>query len=221
MPATALDLSRLPAPWGRRDATDLESQEAATEFADRRLARAGVRHYAKDARAVKDALAAIDHLPAADEVIHLIVSGRFPLAAVIPAVLALADPATVDELQISTLSFSRFNAADLIKWIDAGLVRGAGLVMVCAEVFAARNPGVYDAAAADLRARGGRVSMARTHAKILNIRMTDGRVVTAEASANLRSAKSVENITLSGHPDVYAFHREWISAVRDGDKDRS
>jgi hypothetical protein len=165
----------LPTPWGKgRDKTDLESLTEGTDHLDILLRRDGTYHTFEDATAAKLAADAITRLPESHETIHLIVSGRFPSAAILPAVLNLAAPATIAEAQISTLSFSTDNGKLLATLLDEGKI--GSLVLLAAEVFAARSAHVYDPVADSLKARGATVRMARTHCKIINLKMTDGRV---------------------------------------------
>jgi hypothetical protein len=56
--------------------------------------------------------------------------------------------------------------------------------------------------------------------KLIAARLTDGRTVTIESSANLRSCKNIEFMTVYGHPDVYAFHTGWMDTLTGREKDR-
>jgi transcriptional antiterminator Rof (Rho-off) len=209
----------LPTPWGRgRDKTDLESLTNGTDWPDILLRRDNTYHTFEDATAAKLAADAIRRLPEPDETIHLIVSGRFPSAAILTAVLDLAAPATFEAAQISTLSFSLDNGKLLATLLDEKKI--GSLTLLAAEVFAARSPHVFDPVAASLKARGAVVRMARTHCKILNLKLTDGRTFTAEGSANLRSAKSLENLCVSADAALYEWNRKWMEAVTDRQKDR-
>lgn len=45
------------------------------------------------------------------------------------------------------------------------------------------------------------------------MRLTDGRTITIESSANLRSCKNMEQMTLYGDPGLYSFHTGWIEGL--------
>jgi hypothetical protein len=55
--------------------------------------------------------------------------------------------------------------------------------------------------------------IARCHAKIIAAKLHNGQTITAEGSANTRSCKTIENVTLYGSPDVYSFHAGWMDAL--------
>ena len=178
---------------------------------DRRQVSRTVRRDVRDARQAKTAAEAIGKLPTPDEALHLVVSGRFALWHMVPAVLELAAQ-PIAELRIATLGFSRKNVEALCRLIDEGQIRRAWLL--CSHYFKGTSAQVYEFAADELGKRPTAAFCSlRTHAKVLTIRLTDGRTLTVESSANLRSCKNIEQMTVIGDPAVHAFHAGWIDEL--------
>lgn len=160
---------------------------------------------------VKAAKDHIQRLPSDGESIHGVVSGRYPLFAIVPSILELAAPATIDKLTLVTLSYSRDNAHDLIELFDAGKIKSVSLMT--SHYFAAQNPHLYDPLLAEMVARGQRMIALRTHAKIILARMSDGITYVVESSANLRSCKNIEQFVFTRCDELYHFHSRWINGL--------
>jgi hypothetical protein len=153
----------------------------------------------------------IERLPGQDEAFHMAVCGRFALWDLVPAVAKLAG-CDVAELTIATLGFSRRNIDALCGMVDAGDIRRASLL--CSHYFSKTSTEIYDHGQEQLSRRPQcRFLSVRTHAKLLLIELADGRTVTVESSANLRSCQNVEQVTVIGDPGLYAFHLEWIDEL--------
>jgi hypothetical protein len=108
----------------------------------------GLRHVRRSAkRQFLNAMqidAATDHireLPGPGESLHAIVNAKYKGFDIIPAILRLASPVTIDRLKITTLSFSRDNAAALLQLIDAGQV--AHCRFVCSSYFQRADGDIY------------------------------------------------------------------------------
>jgi hypothetical protein len=178
---------------------------------DRRLIVKEQRRRVEDARRTKTASEAIGRLPTPDEAVHLAISGRFALWNVVPAVLELAE-CRIETLTIATLGFSRGNVDDLCSLIDAGQI--ANVSLLCSHYFKGTSNGIYEHAEAELAKRPvARFLSCRQHAKLLLLRLEDGQTITVESSANLRSCKNIETMTLIGSPEVYHFHKQWIDEL--------
>lgn len=162
-------------------------------------------HLVRDATAIDSMTEALGRLPTPEEALHLWIGWRHSMGALLGSILDLAAPAVIDELHLATLTFSKDNAEEWAGYIDAGQVKR--LTVVCSQYFEKTSTGIYDHAAALLLPRGARIIPIRSHCKLLAARMSDGRHFTAEGSANTRSAKTVEQVTLFANPDVYEFHR--------------
>jgi hypothetical protein len=175
----------------------------------RHVAKEAKRRY-QDARQAQDAIAAISRLPDPDEAIHLAISGRFALWDLVPAVLTLAG-CNIAELRIATLGFSKRNIDSLCQLLDSGKIGKAALL--CSHYFKGTSGDIYEHAVTELSARGAAFISLRQHAKLLLMQLTDGRTVSVESSANLRSCKNIETMTLIGDPGVYRFHAGWIDEL--------
>lgn len=158
------------------------------------------------------AAATLGSIPHQSQAIHLIINGRFALWDFVAAVLKLAGEfVTIRQLYLATLGFSRKNIAELCTLLDAGRVHRVALL--CSHYFKGTSGGIYEYAQAELNARGQRFFSVRTHAKVVLVRLSDDRRITFESSANLRSCKNIEQVVVSGLPDLYAFHVEWMEQL--------
>jgi hypothetical protein len=164
----------------------------------------------------KNAVAEIASLPGMEESLHIICRGNFPLWSIVPASLTLAAPATIEALHIATLGFSASNAADLLAQVDAGRIKTVAIV--ASVYFERQNPAEYRIMAEGLAERGQRIAALRSHAKIITLALTDGRRFAVESSANLRSCRNLEQITLTQSPVLHDFHAGWIDQVIDAAK---
>ncbi|MEM1027526.1 MAG: hypothetical protein AAGJ38_05535, partial [Planctomycetota bacterium] len=61
-----------------------------------------------------------------------------------------------------------------------------------------------------------RVGVARNHAKLMLVRLTDGRHIVAHGSLNLRRCNSFEQIAISQDPDLYDFFAKYINDAMAG-----
>lgn len=166
-----------------------------------------------DARQIQTAAKAIDHIPAANEARHMIISGRFALFDFVPAILQLAAPEVITDLYLATLGFSQENITDAMDLIDANKVQRFSLL--ASHYFKGTSELIYDYAVEQISARKGKARFLslRTHAKIIALRLTDRRAVVIESSANARSCKNIEQATAIGSPACYEFHVAWMESL--------
>ena len=139
--------------------------------------------------------------------------GNFNSWDLIPAILTLAEPATIAELNIATLGFNSKGAAALIDLLDTGPV--SRCTFLCAHYWKSVEGDTYDELAEALTTRGHRCLAMRCHAKIVLAELTDGRCLTIESSANLRSCRAIEQFTMTNDPPLLQFHRGWMKQVLD------
>ena len=140
----------------------------------------------------------------------MVVSGRYPLFAIIPAVIDLSG-ATIDDLHLVTLSYSKDNAADLLDLLDTGKIHRVSLMV--SHYFAKANAHLYDPLETELEERHQRCIALRTHAKLILMRLSDGRKFTVHSSANLRSCKNIEQACFENDAALYDFHACWIEGL--------
>ncbi len=168
-----------------------------------------VRRDFRDARQAESAVEAMGKVPAPDEAIHLAVSGRFALWHMVPATMKISG-SKLASLRIATLGFSKKNVSGLCDLIDAGEVDHVRLL--ASHYFKGTSNEIYTFAETELAKREGRADFlsVRTHAKLLLMELDDGRKITVESSANLRSCKNIEQMTIVGDPGLYDFHAGWM-----------
>lgn len=157
----------------------------------------------------RNAIESLSEIPNPTTAIHTIISGRFALWDYVPAVIQLGG--TIESLYLATLGFSRKNMAELSAMLDAGQIGSVSLI--CSHYFKGTSNGIYEFAAEQLSARGQRFLSIRTHAKIVLIKLADGRTITLESSANLRSCKNIEQVFIAGLPDLHRFHSTWMDEL--------
>lgn len=179
---------------------------------DRQHLAQGTRRDFKDARKCQHASEAIGRLPGPDEALHLVVSGRFALWHMVPATLALSGT-RIAELTIATLGFSKQNIAALCDLLD--IHRISKCRILASHYFKGTSGSIYQFAEEQFAKRPDRTSFlsVRNHAKLLLMKLIDGRTFTVESSANLRSCKNIETMTVIGDPALYDFHRAWIDEL--------
>ena len=144
-----------------------------------------------------------------DEALHVITPGNFIFCDLITAI-AVRFP--VRRMLISTLSFSKRNAEALCGLIANGNVGSIG--MLTSNYFAKTNAEIlahFEQGAA--KTGEIQIGIARTHAKVTAFEFTDGKRLTIETSANLRSSDNIEQVSLFADVPTFDFHAEWIQQV--------
>jgi hypothetical protein len=169
-------------------------------------------HICRDVRQVRTAAEHIGRLPDPLDAFHLITNGRYALWDMVGAVADLAAPCTIGAIHLATLGFSRKNVDEMMAMMDAGMI--GRLRLLCSHYFKGTSGGIWEHAAERLAKRPGASFLSiRNHAKIVALRLSDGRTLTIEASANLRSCKNIEQMSIFGHPDIYRFHTGWMDGL--------
>lgn len=173
-----------------------------------RLVRRNVRRRFVHALDVANAAKDLGDLPAAGESVHVIMRGNWHAWDLVPAILRLADGASIARLYVATLGFNKDNARELGELIDAGRIRAVRFV--CSVYFRDTTRDVHDYLAELLQERGQALLAMRNHAKVLAMLLDDGRALVVESSANLRSCRNVEQFALSQDRQLFDFHAGWI-----------
>lgn len=184
-----------------------EIDPAARLSADQSHIRTPTRRLFVDYRADPDAYRHLKRLPKLGQSMHGVISGRYALFDLIPALIERTK-SDIADLYVLSLGFSKKNGRDLCAMLDDRQVRRVSFV--CSHYFSKTSGGIYDAVIPELIARKQRVKAIRTHAKMILARMVDGRRFVCESSANLRSCKNIEQFVLTQCPKLYTFHRRWI-----------
>lgn len=160
----------------------------------------------------------VPHLPALGESLHTVMSGEregrpccYDFACVVACVLR-SRPARCERLRNVTLTFSAANVQEVARWLDSGKVASAAIV--CSDFHRKANTGIYAQAVAELvRERKQIVTSARTHAKIVLLDFADGLKIAMESSANLRSHRTDEQLTIINDPGIHDWHAGWIDRL--------
>lgn len=181
--------------------------------ADRSFFRTPVRRLFKDYRADPTAFRHMKRLPKEGESHHGIISGKYALWDLVPALIERTGEPVAD-LYLSTLGFSKQNGADLCGLLDGRQVRR--VTLVCSYYFQKTSGGIYDTVVPELLKRGQRVKAYRSHTKMVLARMAGGARYVVESSANLRSCRNTEQFVMTRCPKLYAFHRRWLEDVVTG-----
>jgi hypothetical protein len=176
-------------------------------------------HHCRDTTGIKSMTDAIGELPKPSESLHLWIGGQHSMGHLLPAVLELAAPATIETCHIATLTFSKDNANEWAALFDAADVKA--MTVLCSHYFSKTSTAIYDYARNLFEPRGINLFAIRSHTKLLTCKMTDGRTVTAEGSANTRSARTVEQVCLFGSREVYDFHVSQMERAKHWTKDRN
>lgn len=163
-----------------------------------------------DYRSNADAYKHLQTMPAMGEDIEMVISGKYAMFELIPALIERTGQ-SIDELTITTLSFSKPNAIDLLQLLDDQHVKRINLLI--SYYFKSTSREIYDALIPALRERKQRVLAMRTHAKIILAKMKDGTCYVMRGSPNLRSSVNVENLTMTQCPALYQFHYKWIDGL--------
>lgn len=181
---------------------------------DVRFRRRALRRILIDARHEQNAIEMILQLPAEGESVHIVIDGRFEPCDFIPAIRRLAHPATIKNLELTTLGFNADNVACLMAGMDQGKI--GQVTVICGHYFQKAEAGLYELLVKEIGGRGGKVHGLRTHTKLFLLEMSDGRHFVIEGSGNLRSCRSIEQFCLTNDRDLLLFHRKWLSEYVNG-----
>jgi hypothetical protein len=170
---------------------------------------------------INSAREALPDIPSAGQSFHAIMAGTYATMDLLEVVLErAARPGAV--LWVSTLGYNRDSADRLIRLLDAGTL--AVVQMLVSDFFESTNPDEADAIDALQRIlplRGGTYCAARTHAKVACLEFPDGRKLVLETSANLRSCRSIEQVSLFHDATLHDYHRAWMDALREEERKRA
>lgn len=120
----------LPAFYGAAEVA--AARNAAAELTrDYRLRRRAAKRAAEHKLHVGNAAKHLESLPQEGESIHCVMRGNYHAWDLVPAVLRLAAPATIDYLGVATLGFNRSNAAELLELFDAGQIARVDFICSC------------------------------------------------------------------------------------------
>jgi hypothetical protein len=157
---------------------------------------------------LRKAAEVVPQLPPEGCSLHTLLTGYFDPILVATCVLK-SRPVVCGHCRLATLSFGSKNVQEMAGWLDSGAVRR--LTLLCANFMEKASPKEYGAAVAELvERRGQAVGSARTHTKLVTLAWEDGLRLSFEGSANLRSSRNAENLTIVNDPGVHDFWADFI-----------
>lgn len=169
----------------------------------------------RDLRGDPDAVRAlICPLPKPGECVHILLDGRFILAAAIPVILDTIGPAG---LICGTLGMGIPPAQMIAELMQAGMVKRCTVVL--SQFFSQQDRATCAQVCEILRAAGATVIIARSHCKVLMFAPAGPARYVCEGSSNLRSSVNLEQMTWSDDPQLYDFHAKWISELKSLDNE--
>ena len=148
---------------------------------------------------------------AGDKVCALL-SGNFIFGDFFEA-FAVTQNLLIDELQISTLSISQENVDSLKNLFDGDYLKKLDIIV--SDYFWSHNrqnaPYIYKQLDHDDRFQ---LAVAGTHTKV-SLMNIQGKKIVISGSANLRSSRCLEEITIQTCAETYDFHHAWQSVILD------
>lgn len=144
------------------------------------------------------------------ERIDAMLSGNFIFGEIFEA-LAVEKLIRIDDLTLSTLSIGQENVDAFANMMKTGFL--GTLNIIVSDYFWSHNRHnaayIYEQLDQENRFQ---LAVAGTHTKIAMIKINEKKIV-AHGSANLRSSRSVETVTIETNPALYDFHMDWHKEI--------
>jgi hypothetical protein len=210
--APPLSFASIPRPAFGSAAQHLDTPPRLTTKADRRYM-----------RVAKTAAELLPDLPEPGETIHALMLGTFDLCQVITATVKRLP--NCRHLRIATLCYSKRNIAELCSLLEGRKADTLALTLLVSVFHREHNKALHEYAVGELAAHPGvKVAAARTHCKVVCFDLGDPDALVFEGSANLRTNKNREQLTVFRDRALHDWHAAWIdslvSADRDGQEER-
>ena len=145
------------------------------------------------------------------ETVYALLSGNFIFGDLIEA-LAVKYDILYEDVTISTLSISRENVDSLQNLLTGDYCKSLNLIV--SDYFWSHNRqnGPYIYKALDTN-DCFQLAVAGIHTKITLLKTEGGKKIVITGSANLRSSRSLEEITIQTNPELYDFHKQWHDEI--------
>ena len=160
-------------------------------------------------RAAELAVATAEALKDGDT-IHALLSGNFIFGDFLEA-LSVENLVKFKSMTLSTLAISDENVISLENLLSSGLL--GHLDMIVSSYFWSHNRQnakfIYETLCDPF---GTRLAVAGIHTKIALIE-TDKSKIVIHGSANMRSSRTIEVVTIEHNPDLYDFHKSWHDEI--------
>jgi PLD-like domain len=148
----------------------------------------------------------VSNWPSQGDSVHAVLSGEFVMGDLIDRVRSLRG--NPQALWISTLSLGLPN----VQTLKNAALDGVEVRVLVSHYFQSADESLYNAIAAELLPVGVRLYIGRLHAKVILFDYLHAPVVIT-TSANLRSSNNLEQADVFAWPDLFFFHRHWMSEV--------
>ena len=146
-----------------------------------------------------------------DEHIFSIISGNFIAGDFIEAWL-IENDFIAKEIIIANYSISQENIDSFINIFETDRVERIGLI-VSDYFFSHERKNLIEYCVTELADWNFYIAAAGIHTKITLIKTVCGQHIVIGGSANLRSSRSVEQLTIDNSKVLYDFNREWMSKL--------
>lgn len=144
------------------------------------------------------------------ETVHALLSGNFIFGDFFEA-FAVVNDIYIDSIQLSTLSIGQENVDSFKNMFDGDYL--GGLDIIVSDYFWSHNrhnaPYIYKQLDHNDQFQ---LAVAGTHTKIALVKIGDKKIVTS-GSANLRSSRCVEEVTIQTCSELYDFHHAWQAEI--------
>jgi len=195
------DFRQVPRPAFGRAAQHLEAPAPVSTKAARRYQ-----------RAAQAAAELLPEVPAVGESHHCLMTGFYDLMQVISATLARLP--TCSHLRIATLCYSKRNTAEILSILDQRRGAGFAFTMLVSDFFADHNKDIYERFRDELAEHpGAKIAAARSHCKVVAFDTGAGDGLVFEGSANLRTNRNREQLTVVRDRVLHDFHAGWIDQL--------
>lgn len=169
-----------------------------------------VRSATRRAQVIAEAQAVLEHLPADGESLHCLATARMDLTDVVNCLIQKLGKC--QSLHIATLGYNARNLAQILGWLDAGLVESCTLLT--SKFFRSYNAPLWEETQREFATRKQPCACCYSHAKVIALAFSLGRRMSLEGSANLcGNGSGREQFCLIADTGLYYFHAAWIGEM--------
>ncbi len=165
-------------------------------------------------RQVREAAQLCPELPATGEHVHCLMLGFFDLCQVITDVCRRTRPRA---LRIATLCWNKRNVLDLAGMMADRTGDPLPLTLIVSDFFRTHNKELVRQTQDELGQFGPvKIVPTRSHAKVTAFDLGPGDGLVMEGSANLRTNRNTEQLTIIRDRAVHDWHAAWIDKLAEG-----
>lgn len=165
---------------------------------------------ARHRRAAKLAADLCPDLPDPGGHVHCLMTGYFDLGQVVCDVARRTAPR---RLRVATLCWSKRNVTDFARLLADRAGDSLPITLLASGFFARQNKELADWSRRELAPLGVTMGFAESHAKVVCFDLGPGDALVFEGSANLRTNRNREQITIIRDRDTHDWHAGWIDEL--------